>query len=106
MIPLGLIGTYFIGLLCFWLADGWFKFTADLSYGDDRAFFIGFWPVTMWVVIFKSLRQKVEEARETHDKRVAERVRVRVAAEKELANTMRTLEEELEVENSSKKVSR
>ncbi len=101
-IILTIVGIYLLGLLVFYAADGWYHFTSGM-YGDDAVGFILAWPLTMWFLIATGLRAKVEEARRIHDGKVEEQRKIRVAAEKEIAATMRSLEqefqgEELEVE--------
>ncbi len=92
-IILTIVGIYLLGLLAFYAADGWYRFTSGM-YGDDAVGFILAWPLTMWFLIATGLRAKVEEARRIHDAKVEEQRKIRVAAEKELAATMKALEKE------------
>lgn len=105
ILPISLIAAYLLGLGTFWLLDGWFRWTNDM-YGDDGALFILGWPISMWWVILRGLRERVEIARRNHDVALAERKKIRIAAEKELQEQMKTLEEELEVEKPRKRARR
>ena len=96
---------YTIGLLAYWLADGWFDFTDGL-YNDDKVAYIWLWPITIWWTVATAMRDRVVSAKKIHDEKVAEQIRIRVAAEKELAKTMKALEEEIDVEESCKKAAR
>ena len=97
ILALSILAAYIIGTVAFYAADGWFKFTIHM-YGDDAFAFILGWPLTLWYILAIGLRVKVEEARDNYDKKAAETLRIRVQAEKELAATMRSLEQELDEE--------
>lgn len=99
-----LLAIYLIGYIIFNAADGWFGWTDDM-YNDDKTIFVFSWPISMWWAIAKAIRDRVEEAKETHDQKKVELAKIRIQAEKELADTMRSLEEEIE-EETPKKVRR
>lgn len=92
-----LVTIYIVGYIIYYAADGWFGWT-DRMYNDDKFFFLVFWPITIWWAVAKAIRNRIEDAKQIHDKKVAELARIRVQTEKELADTMKFLEEEIEEE--------
>lgn len=97
-----LAAIYVIGAVSIFALDGWFDWTNNM-YDDDRIAFFLLWPITIWYGLAKALRNVVEEAKINHDKKVEEQIKIRVQAEKELAASMRLLEEEFEEESPKKR---